>query len=228
MIDINWVKENFKEDLNIFVVGCADLAGEGATFKYNFKKSKIYAFECENGWLEQNMRTALNRGIYYFQTAVFSENSKKMFIPSVSQAGEPHPWSGSFYKDIEHESTKIYGDPYEVTTIRLDTFCDIFDVTPDFMFIDAEGSEYEILSGLGNIRPKAIWTEILQFCYDNKKTFEEFDSFMDNLGYKRVYPEVKSGCPQDTDALYCLKNFNHTDYTSVNTHFLNFPPHTNS
>lgn len=208
MINVNWLKQNLPTSSIIFIIGSADLLGEAKIIKETVKNSKMYAFDCEKFWLEHNLRVALELGIHYFHTAVFSENSKKMFTPSISADGESHPWSGSFYKDIWPGSTKIYGEPYEVSTIRLDTFCDTFNIYPDFMFIDAEGSEYDILSSLGNIRPKVIWTEIFGFnSYATNKTLDQFTELMNMLGYKHIYTNE-----HNTDSLYCLDTFEHMDY----------------
>lgn len=218
MMNMNWLKENFPQDSNIFVIGCAGLAEEGVSIKRALKHSTVYAFECENFWLERNMEIALNEGIHYFHTAIFSENSTKMFTPSILEKGQPHPWSGSFYKDIYTESKKVYGEPYRVTTIRLDTFCNRFNIKPDFIFMDVEGSEYEILTALGDIRPKAIWTEIAGFVsYETNRTFDEFDDLMNTLGYSLIYPKENGDnrpawARGSADALYCLNTFEHTDY----------------
>ena len=214
MINMSWLKQNFADNSTIFVVGCADLSGEATQIKNEFKKSKMYAFECSDTWLTRNIDFSLKSGIHYFHAAVFSENSNKMFIPSVSENGESHPWSGTFYKDIYTESKKVYGEPYEVRTIRIDTFCNTFGIEPDFIFVDAEGSEYEVLNSLGDVRPKAIWVEIVGFSsYETNKTFDEFNSLMDILGYNLVYPTDETNPWNSPDALYCLKNFEFTEYT---------------
>lgn len=206
MIDINWLKQNFPEDLTIFDIGCAGMNSEIKCFRNDLPYSKIYAFECADYWLQENIENSIKYGVYYFHIAVHSSNSLKHFIPSQSENGQAHPYSGSFYKDILPYSKKIYGEPYEVTTTRLDVFCKNFNTIPDFIHMDVEGSEFDVISSMGDIRPKAIWTELIGFkSYDVKTNFQDFDFLMQNLGYNLVFED-------DHDGLYCLNSFKHSVY----------------
>lgn len=208
MINIDWLKENFEHNLTIFDIGSACIDNEPSyDFRQAFPNAKLYAFECEKYWLPSNIRHSITHGIHYFHVAIDNENSVKKFIPSITDNGNFHPWSGSFYDDISQSSKKIYGEPYDVVTVRLDTFCERFGVTPDFIHMDAEGNEYNIMSALGNIRPKAIWTEIQGFhSYKNGKNIEEFDYLMKQLGYILSYSN-------ENDVLYSQANFRCSPYT---------------
>jgi FkbM family methyltransferase len=206
MINLYWLKNNFSDDFVIFDIGCAGMHSEIKLFRDKFSNATIYAFDCENYWLEQNLENSIKFGIHYFHVAMDSENSTKKFIPSISENGNVHPYSGSFYKDVAASSNKVYGEPYDVPTVRLDTFCKAFRIKPDFIHIDVEGSEFNILSSMGTVKPKAIWTEIVGFqSYKCEKSFDEFNSMMDNLGYRLVYND-------NSDGLYCLNTFKHTEY----------------
>lgn len=207
MINLDWLKNNFSNDFVIFDIGCAGMHSEIELFRNTFSNATIYAFDCENYWLEQNLENSIKFGVHYFHVAMDSENSTKQFIPSISEHGKVHPYSGSFYRDVSTSSKKIYGEPYTVPTVRLDTFCKTFKIKPDFIHIDVEGSEFNILSAMGDVKPMAIWTEIVGFqSYDCKKSFEEFNLMMNNLGYRLVYSD-------SNDGLYCLKKFKHSEYT---------------
>lgn len=200
-IDINWLKNNINNDPIIFDIGVAGLHSEIAEFRNAFPLSKIYAFECNDFWLKENISTSIDYGVNYFHVAMSDTDGIKNFIPSVSENGLVHPYSGSFFKDCLHGSKKVYGEPYEVRTVRLDTFCKKYNITPDFIHIDVEGNEFYVLSAMGEYKPKLIWTELVGFnSYECGVTFDEFNALMDSLGYNFL---GRNGA----DGIYYRKDF---------------------
>ena len=193
-INVNWLIENFGGTLmTVFDIGCADITGDSKMFKTSLPNATVYAFECAEIYREQNLQWAAELGIKYFHCAMSDENGTSTYYPSDMFDGKPHPYSGSVCKPIKTEvltgvsETKVFiwGEPYTVETIRIDTFCNTHNVTPDFIHIDVQGAELKVLSNLGKYRPKAIWTEVNEFenCYETNTTHLAFKQMLNEFGF---------------------------------------------
>lgn len=213
MVNLEWLKKNFGSSPIIFDIGSSGINTTPKIFRTALPDAVIYAFECSDYWKEENYEVSLRHNIKYFHVAMSDTDGKKMFIPSLTQHGEDHPFSGSFYKDnLPPSYGKVYGTPYEVETIRYDTFCRQHNITPDFIHIDVEGEEYTILSCLGEFRPKCIWAEVVGFgAYHVPHSEEEFNIMLINQGYELVGKT-------EYDGLYCLKGYNITPYDFTSKH----------
>ena len=77
---------------------------------------------------------------------------------------------------------------YEVQIVRLDTFCELNNIDHiDYLHIDVQGAEKFVIEGLGILKPYFIFAETCEFAtYESGITTEEFDSYMNNLGYEIV------------------------------------------
>ena len=73
----------------------------------------------------------------------------------------------------------------KIKCIRIDNYCREVNIDNiDFIKIDTQGSEYEILSGLGKYRPLLIRAETQTIsCYKNMSTFEKVIDLLDQYGY---------------------------------------------
>ena len=210
-INLKWLTDNFGDTpMNMFDIGCADIGGDTRSFKTALPNAAIYAFECANSWKERNSIYSKEFDINYFHVAMSDKNDTMTFYPSEKYNGQTWPYSGSICKptatDMPHGSF-VWGEPYTVETIRIDTFCDTHNVTPDFIHIDAQGAEYKILSNLGKYRPWAIWAEVSEFegCYDTNTTYSKFKQMMNDFGYIKIYGS-------NADELFVLSNFKVTPY----------------
>jgi FkbM family methyltransferase len=215
-INLDWIVENFnKESFTFFEIG---LAGIQQSMSFELKKripkGKYCTFEAAEYWHDLNEEIALKHKINYYKYAVCDIDGEVLFYPSLTQNGQVHTLSSSIFELYKgpHCNTfgKEYGEPYMVNSIKLETFCRENNITPDFIHIDVEGAELKVLSNMGKYKPKCIWTEICGFAhYDTKTSIDEFNSFMESIGYYLVYvdPEFTTA-----DALYCLNEFEITSY----------------
>lgn len=210
-INTNWLIENFGDKpMNVFDIGSAHVDGDAAMFKRLLNNASVYAFECGIVWKERNIQSAIIHGVNYFHVAMSDTNGEVTFYPSSTYNGEIWPYSGSVCKPILTEvssGTFVWGEPYTVETIRLDTFCDTHNVTPDFIHIDVQGAEYKVLSNMGKYRPWAIWAEVNEFenCYDTNTTHKGFSQMLYDFGYTKIYSN-------NLDELYVLKDLSLTPY----------------
>lgn len=85
-------------------------------------------------------------------------------------------------KNIRIERTE------KINCISINNFCLSKNIPQiDYIKIDTQGSEYEILSGLGKYRPLIIRAEAQSIeCYNKIKTFEQIMRLLDAFGYVAV------------------------------------------
>ena len=213
MSDLNtkWVLENFSDKpINFFDIGAAQVSGDAIVFKTTLPNATIYAFECAEIYREHNFQFAQWYDIKYFHCAMSDKNGTATFYPSDTYNGNHHPYSGSICKPtmtITSSGEFVWGEPYTVETIRLDTFCDKHNVYPDIIHIDVQGAEYKVLSSMGNYRPLCIWAEVNEFenCYETNVKYKDFNELMISLGYIKHHST-------GLDELYVLSNLVVTPY----------------
>lgn len=206
-LNLDWVKNNFDENSFVFFdIGCMDMR-DSVRVRESMPKAKIYSFEASRDWTNNNLNTAIEYGIHYFQVAVCHIDGTIPFKSSVTQYGNPHLDSGSIFDlNPDDEQGKIYSEPYDVKAIRLETFCNKLNIVPDFVHIDVEGAEYKVFQNIGNYRPKCVWAEVNTFNhYDTKTSREEFDNLMFSLNYNKIFDSFR-------DSLYCQNNYAVTPY----------------
>jgi len=208
MSDLNfdWVKNNFDEDLIFFEVGCMNM-NDTVRLRQTMPKAKIYTFEASKDWLITNLILAIDYGFHHFPTAVSDIDGEVNFRSSISQYGHQHLDSGSIFDlNPDDRQGKVYTDPYRVKSVRLETFCDRLNITPDFIHIDVEGAEYKVFQNIGKHKPKCVWAEVCTFeHYATGITRKQFDELMYSIGYDKIYNAER-------DSLYCLKEHKVSPY----------------
>lgn len=201
--NIDWVKDNFPEDLVIFYIGATDLNGV-INFRNQLPKSKLYAFECNDYWVTKFpiIERAKIFNIEYHHVAVSDKIGKINFYPCLSYKDEDWPVSSSIYEPTTKLKNYLhFAGSVEVESITLEHFCSEKNVSPDFIHVDIQGAEHAVLSKLGNNLPKAIWTEISEFNnYKTGTTYFKFRELLNSLGYILF---VRDGA----DELFVLKSF---------------------
>jgi FkbM family methyltransferase len=210
-LNLNWLQENFKDkETVVFDIGAADLY-DTTRIRQMLPHARLYSFECNKVWEMRNYDTAVCQGIHHFQCAVTDVDGEDTFYPSHTLKKEPWHYSGSMCPPIEISDFE-WGSPYNVRTIRLDTFCEKFNVSPDFIHIDVQGAEYKVLSCLGKHRPMAIWAEICEFesVYKTGTTYREFVELMTTLGYTSMGR-------YNGDELFMHATSTLTDYTDTSS-----------
>jgi len=210
-----WILDNFDqtESFTYFEVGTAQIVpGDSTICKLHqaFPGGKFYGFEGAEIWHETNEIIAKRLGIQYISSVVGDIDGEILFYPSLTQDGKEHHWSSSIFElgDGSKNCGKVYGEPYVVSCLKLETFCKTLNVVPDFIHIDAEGAEFKIFQNIGKYKPKCIWTEISSYPhYNTGTTFQEFNSLLEKLGYIRIFTTARGD-----DALYCRTDFKTTQY----------------
>jgi FkbM family methyltransferase len=163
-----------------------------------FKESTVYAFEVNPESIAVCQDTVskskdANR-IVFFSFGLWSKDGSLIFGQSTSS----NPGCSSFLQSsgkFDHvEPMRL--KPIEVAVYRVDTLIESKDIAspPDFLWLDAQGSELEILKGFGkyikNVR--LIYTEIIyDEMYIGNPIRVDFDAFMGANGFDLVYNLVE-------------------------------------
>jgi FkbM family methyltransferase len=155
-----YIKNLLKKDNPIiFEIGCAD-GIDTQQFLNEFSEIKIYAFEPDPYNLNIIKNKNFDKRFNIFKGVVSSTDGTRYFLRS---DGSRH--SGSILKPKNHLNIwpeVHFTEQIEVESIRLDTFCEINLINQiDFIWIDAQGAEGEILKSGKNIlkNTKYIYTE---------------------------------------------------------------------
>ena len=209
-LNFKWVKDNFIQDnFTFFDIGSADL-DVSVRIRQLMPAAKIYAIEAADHWHNSNISRAVEYNINYFKYAMCDVDGEQLFYPSLTEGDTPHPFSSSIFElnpaPDNNPTKKIYGSPYMVESIRLETFCKKYDVIPDFIHIDVEGAEFKVFRNMGIYKPKCIWAEVVAFShYNTGTTIGRFNQLMTHLGYYPVYST-------HVDTLYCQTGVDITPY----------------
>ena len=209
--EINIIRQTLanKPNLVIFDVGGCDF-NDAVHFKSNFPHADVFSFEPDSFNLENHKPRADSYGILVVPVALSNENDETKFYPSISYMGNNHKASGSVLKPrvkpgttegIHHDGLLYDLEGHDVQIVRIDTFCELNNIKHiDYLHIDAQGAEFKVLSGLGDLRPSFIFAETVEFdTYESGITEPEFNKFMDSLGYELINKFRD-------DTLYKLKN----------------------
>ncbi len=187
----------------------------------------VVAFDADKEECEKlNQKSACtNFKIRYLPFALGEENNKRVLIhicrdPGCSSLFVPNR---DFIKDYPYHPDLDVLMTKEVVLRRLDTICNEYDFSPDYIKIDTQGYELPILKGAGallkNILVAELESEFVPI-YQNQPLFSDVDIFMRENNfllrglqrshwrrmskqYKRTY---RGGQLVHCDALYIARN----------------------
>lgn len=199
-----------KENITIFEVGCADGVDTKKflnTFGSNFK---IYTFDPEpinikymttlgsfDAWGGSNDVLIEDERHIFHPFALSNENGVTTFNRSRNKTPNPEEgflvgrYSGSIHEPLTMTYSEKYGSRWPGTVFeekitveckRLDTFCEENNIEHiDFIWMDTQGAEREVLSGAKNMLPNIdyIYTEYYdEEMYKNCANLEEIQSIL--------------------------------------------------
>ena len=194
--NIKWIEELGVTPKVIIDVGAYDF-GDSIRYKLSFPECQIFSFEADLERYNKTIKFAENCGINTYNNAVFSRTDIIDFYPAkcnIKDLGTFHSpgetaGQGSVfvmtekYKNI-HPHIQQNEHPVKVNSITIEDLCSDKKIdTVSLLQIDAEGSELEVLKGLGTIRPKLIYLEIQENLFKNECSAEIVSDFLKNIGY---------------------------------------------
>ena len=194
MIIQDFIKNTLNSDSVIFEIGC-HMGLDTVNFIELTNSNNIHCFECDPRNIEILKKSNLN--VTLNDLAVCDVDGISEFYQSTGKPanvfGNPlldgNDWtaSSSIKKPKEHlQETPWckFKEPIKVKTVRIETYCSEKDIKNiDFVWMDVQGAEREVLSGFGQIieKTKYIFTE-----YSDKELYENGamskDSILELLG----------------------------------------------
>lgn len=196
MFEVELIKQFFPDanNITIFDVGACDFK-DSIMFKEHFPNSTVWAFEPDVDNINNHRHAADLLGIYVVPVAISDIDSEIVFYPSETLNGNGWKFSGSVKRPvtiagtsegINHKGLQYNLNGYMVQSVRLDTFCELNSVSQiDYLHVDVQGAEYNVMNSLNNLRPKIIFAETCEFAtYETNMTINTFDDFMYSLGYR--------------------------------------------
>jgi len=163
-------------------------------FREIFPKAIIHTFEPEPSNFNKLVKRTKGLGIHCHQIALGSINDKSRFFVS---AGHSHEDSSSLKKPTGHLTVfpQIkFKKVIEVSVRRLEDFLDTNSIDHvDFLWMDTQGTELEILKNTGKVLDsvKAIHIEVsLTELYENSPLYDEVRQFLEEKGFS-VFQETR-------------------------------------
>lgn len=186
----DWILELEIAPRHILDVGSYD-AGDAIRFKKAFPLARVICFEPDPDRFDIVSFNATAFGIEAHQLALLDRAGFADLYRS-SAGVEASSGQGSIYRETaeykkRHPHIVISEIPTSVRCTRVDLFCaenGIDDI--DVAHIDVEGAEYEVLQGMGPIRPKLIFAETSADevpLWEGSKRPKELHRLLSRMGY---------------------------------------------
>jgi FkbM family methyltransferase len=142
--DTGWSIELSKKANIIFDVGC-NIGINSILFNQFSSAKKIYLFEPNPEALsiavENSILNNFAEKVRIFNYCISNKNDQVMKFYSVLEGA-----AGSIYEDFSKTASDLKSS-YNVKTKTIDTVCEDENIIPDFVKIDVEGHEFQVLEG---------------------------------------------------------------------------------
>lgn len=187
--NLEWFDELSIQPGLILDVGAYDF-GDAVRFKDKFPDCDIYAFELDSRNFEKYHGFAQHLGITTVLCAISDKTN------TIDGYYESHHCHGDNAQSTILAPTDIYRSNYPyvehkyvnkpISQIRLDDYLNNKEISKniDLLHLDVEGAEYQVLLGLGILRPKLIWLEYLIDGAWQGVSFAEVDKLLLDMNYK--------------------------------------------
>ena len=168
--DTGWSIELSKKANIIFDVGC-NIGINSILFNQFSPAKKIYLFEPNPEALsvavENSILNNFAEKVRIFNYCISNENDKVMKFYSVLEGA-----AGSLYEDFSKTASDLRSS-YDVRTKTIDKVCEDENIIPDFVKIDVEGHEHQVLEGASKIALKGKTKYLVEMHSSNLLSMEE-------------------------------------------------------
>ena len=168
--DTGWSIELSKKANIIFDVGC-NIGINSILFNQFSSVKKIYLFEPNPEALsvavENSILNNFAEKVRMFNYCISNENDQVMKFYSVLEGA-----AGSVYEDFSKTASDLRSS-YDVKTKTLDKVCEDENIIPDFVKIDVEGHEFQVLEGASKIALNGRTQFLVEMHSSNLLSMEE-------------------------------------------------------
>lgn len=198
---LNFFLNKYQKDINILCQVGAHFGQELEIFKkYNFEK--ILLFEPNDNAVSILKESSKNlKNVYIYPFALGNENKKREFYYSEENEGQ----SSSFLKPDLHSKLQPGITFNEKRIIQTRRFEDLDIDYLDFLIMDVQGFELEVLKGIGKKldEVKYIYTEVNRDnLYLDNVLIKDLDKFLLKNSFVRVWASWRTADMPWGDALY--------------------------
>jgi len=194
LFNLEWVAAATETPKVIFDVGCYD-CGDSIRFKQRFPSCEVYSFEASPKRHAKLHETAARYGLNFNPIAVSDKIGELTFYDSLVD-NQRVDAQGSFFKhtDIYKQTNpriiqQNEGTVVETTSIK--DFCVSKNITEiDLLYVDVEGAEFQVITGMRDLRPKMVFVETLDLrnsqpmWKDGATNSRELENYLFSIGYK--------------------------------------------
>ena len=142
--DTGWSIELARNAKIIFDIGC-NIGVNAVLFNRFSSMEKIYLFEPNPDALslavENSILNGFSKKVRIFNYCISNKDNNIVKFYSVLEGA-----AGSIHKDFSHTASDL-NNSYDVKTKTIDKICEDENVIPDFVKIDVEGHEFQVLDG---------------------------------------------------------------------------------
>jgi FkbM family methyltransferase len=178
-----WLSEFGIEPRLVMDIGSYD-AFDAIRLKRQFPQARVIAFEADPDRFIVVNRNAGESGVIAVQSAVGSIDGHLGWYQAkdkngVGSAGSLFPHTKRFSGFYQSKAAS------DVRVTRLDSYCRQNNIDEiDLTHMDVEGAEYEVLKGLGDLRPKMIFLEMMaRETWNGARTSADLHCFLTRAGY---------------------------------------------
>lgn len=196
---IDWISKYINNEPNvIFDIGTYN-GNQAKIFKDNFHNSRVIAIEADKSLFEKIVLNKKMNNIEIYNYAICDVDGEILFHHNNGQK----KGSGSIKepsKAIFKFEGMSFSDGILIPSKRLETLCKELNIENiDIIHMDVQSAEYEVLVGLGKLRPQMIFLEVSALNF--YKNTNKVDNLLTELSYSKIdISDITKG-----DELWILK-----------------------
>ena len=190
-----------------------------------FPNAKIHCFEPDDRNIKILNQTVIDERVIIYQLALSNQKGKVRFYKSfteykINSVPEKYDFISldEYQNNLLHNSgsssikkgyPNCFSEEYYVQTIRFDDWYNSKSIgSIDFVWIDVQGAEYEVIDGMGSTIQKIsyIWMEYGEDEYDGALGREQTINLLKSKGFKLV--KSLSSIGPKGDLVFKYKNWN--------------------
>jgi FkbM family methyltransferase len=187
--NLDWLMELGLEVNTVVELGSYD-GGDAYRFKKAFPNARVITVEADPTRYDIVQRNLEGQGIEILNCAACAtDGDVDWFVSTID--GEPQA-QGSMYLHSQKYQKKFpqvqqADKPQKVPGRRFETLGkELFLSEVDFLYMDIEGAEHNVLQSLGEIRPRVIYLEWRRDYFQDTKSSQESEALLARMGYRMI------------------------------------------